>query len=130
MPNNSNSNYEVSKRYLTARLILYGRILKTIGFFLFTYLLWIDKLIYAIGIWVLIKVISFLATIFFANKKSHLLTAKEEAEETLFLLSKSLASLILYYGIWTHSFEIIFISINIFLFIYLLKWMQASYSNV
>jgi len=129
MTTNPNRTYEAHINYLTPRLISYGRILEAVGFFLFIYLLWRKKLLYAIGAWVIVKLIFFLVSLFFAVDKSRLLTAKEEAQETFFLFSKSLASLILYYGIWTHSFETIFKAFNIFLFIYLIKWMQTTISK-
>lgn len=118
------------KKNTSSKSSWYIHVTSMFAFIFFAYFLWKNRLAYAIVTWLIVRIISFLTSMFFASHISRGLTLKDEEQKYLLWAGKSLASLILYYGLWTHSYEIVFISINIFILIYLIVWMKKAYSNV
>lgn len=132
MKTNINKIDALQNLYSTKRLNVYSITLDFLGFCLFIFYLWNNNFMLAIGFWVAIRLISFIVSLTSNSKflyhPTHIGT--DETTESIFLLCKSVASLLLYYGVWVHTYEIIFMGINLLLIIYLISWIKYIYSDL
>lgn len=127
---NSNKLYTIQNIFNFKHINISNLTLEILGFFIFIYFLWENKFFWAIGISAFFKMITFVRSLKSSMPEMPPPTQKEENQMILFLFSKTLAALALYYGIWSHSFETIFIAINLLLLTYLISWIKIVYSDL
>lgn len=124
---NINKLYTIQNIFTSKRMNPTSIFLDVLGFCIFIYYIWKNNLLSAISAWVLFRIISLISSFIINKNKPHILTQKYVRQNTLLLFSKTLASIMLYYGIWLHSFEIIFIAINLIILAYLTSWVKNIY---
>lgn len=124
---NINKLYTIQNIFTSKRMTPTSIFLDVLGFCIFIYYIWKNNLLSAISAWVFFRIISLISSFIINKKKPNILTQTYVRQNTLLLFSKTLASIMLYYGTWLHSFEIIFIAINLIILAYLTSWVKNIY---